>query len=161
MHRHRLAPDVARWLDREVRTGGLDLLAGRVVSVRTDTTPAVVTYLPRGSRQEMQVRADLVLNATGPAVDPAHADDAITRKMIERGDIARDPHGIGLRMDASGKALGADNCPRTALFVLGPARRAGDWEATAVPELSRHAHALAGVLGRRFGQVRRCSRRTK
>jgi uncharacterized NAD(P)/FAD-binding protein YdhS len=151
VHRHRLAPDIARWLDCEVRAGGLDLIAGRVVRVSPDAESSVVAYLPRGSRDESHVRADLVLNATGPAADPIHASDSLMRRLLERGDIARDPHGIGLRLDESGQALGADGRPRPGLFILGPARRARDWEATAVPELSRHAHALAGVLARRFG----------
>src|SRR5690606_12495015 len=92
------------------------------------------------------IRCDAVVLA---AVDTPAGDALATRELEQRlrlrGLFMPDPLGFGWVTERSGAAIRADGRTRR-LYVLGPARREGRREGTAVPELRRQVAELASVL---------------
>ena len=64
-----------------------------------------------------------------------------------------DPLRLGLDVDLDGAALAADGrgaeVGGSPIHVIGPLRKGGLWETTAIPEIRRQAADLAGVILRR------------
>jgi uncharacterized NAD(P)/FAD-binding protein YdhS len=66
--------------------------------------------------------------------------------LLEQGLLRPDPLGMGVDVSAEGAVLDAHGEPSRVLHALGPARKGGLWETTAVPELRGQAAALAARL---------------
>jgi uncharacterized NAD(P)/FAD-binding protein YdhS len=89
---------------------------------------------------------DAVVNATGPAWDCRLADSALLRGLLDRGQAAPGPAGLGLATAADGALVDAGGRASERLFTLGALRRGELWETIAVPELRTQAAALAERL---------------
>jgi uncharacterized NAD(P)/FAD-binding protein YdhS len=146
VHRHRLAPAAARRLERLLAAGEAECLAARVVALRPLADGVQVTLRRRGSPQTEQHVVGAVVNCTGPDPDWRQHSAPLVRQLLAAGLLAPDPLRLGLLVDTGYRALGADGRPQPGLYVVGPALKAGWWEATAVPELRQHTRALATRL---------------
>lgn len=107
------------------------------------------------------LRCDAVVLATGdtPAGDALAARE-LEQRLSLRGMCLPDPLGFGWVTERNGAAIGADGRTRR-LYVLGPPRREGRRETTAVHELRQQAAELASVLIRSSAisdRVRRLAR---
>jgi uncharacterized NAD(P)/FAD-binding protein YdhS len=92
------------------------------------------------------VPADAVIACVGPSADPLH--DPFLATALRDGVLARHPLGLGLDVDAAGRARRPDGTVHEHLWTMGSLRKGADWECTAVPELRRHAHDIAGAIAR-------------
>ena len=88
----------------------------------------------------------MLIRATGLTLDLRNAMQTPFARMIADGLITADPHGLGLRTDAAGRALDANGERVPNLSILGPLQRGPFWEITAVPELREAAKALGQRL---------------
>jgi uncharacterized NAD(P)/FAD-binding protein YdhS len=68
------------------------------------------------------------------------------KSLLDRGLVEADEFELGIRTDLAGQCLGAAGPTHAGFFYVGPMMRADHWEATAVPELRRHAELLAEKL---------------
>ncbi len=145
-HRHRAAPPVRAAADEALRSGRLQLLAGRVL--RADAVPAggCTLHVQRRGGGLQAVPARWVINCTGAGPAQAAGLDALWRGLLQRGQVRVDALGLGIEVDAQHRLLAADGQPQPHWHYIGPLLRAGHWEATAVPELRQHAQALAQAL---------------
>jgi uncharacterized NAD(P)/FAD-binding protein YdhS len=66
--------------------------------------------------------------------------------LIRHGHACSNDLGIGFHTDDHGALIGADGLPSPVLFTLGPPRRGGLFETTAVPEIRTQAADLARRL---------------
>jgi uncharacterized NAD(P)/FAD-binding protein YdhS len=149
IHRHRMAPQVAGWLE-ELRTSGRfqvapGRLAGcsvgpggvRVALERPQATPAVPDTV------------DYVVACTGPAADVTRLGDPLVDSLLARGLARPGSLGIGFAVTSDGALIDRAGRASEALWALGSLRQGTVWETTAVPELRGQAAALARRLGAR------------
>jgi hydroxyacylglutathione hydrolase len=146
--RHRMAPRIAETLDAELSAGTLTLLKGSVEAVRRDGTGAVVRARSHDG-ERFEVRAERVINCTGPAMDYRRVGSALLNSLFAQGLITPGPLGGGLWSDEHG-ALRANNGRHSrVLFNIGPGRQGTLLESIAIPELRVQAQALAEHLAAR------------
>jgi uncharacterized NAD(P)/FAD-binding protein YdhS len=153
--RHRCAPEAHARFTALRDAGWLRVQAGRIVAAQEGAGAAELLVAPRGGGQPRLLRADLIVNCTGPrtaleALAPGPAT-ALLQRLHQAGYLCPDALGLGLAVDGDGALLDAHGRPSPVLSYLGPWLRARDWEATAVPELRQHALALARRLLREAG----------
>lgn len=144
VHRHRIAGRVAEGLERLKSEGRLTVVSGRLGRVAADDEGVVVDWSPRGGGVAAPLKADWLIDCTGPG--HSAATDSLTGPLIASGRARMDALGLGLDLDGDGRALGADGRPDPALHVLGPPARAAFWETIAVPDIRKRIEDTARVL---------------
>ncbi|MFN3428594.1 MAG: FAD/NAD(P)-binding protein, partial [Candidatus Sericytochromatia bacterium] len=145
VHRHRMAPEVAGAIGRLRESGQLTLHAGRVEAYEEGPTGVSVRVRLRGGGHAI-VSVARVVNCTGPEADFRKKRHPLVANLLERGLVRPDALGMGIEVGDDGAVLDAQGAPSTNLFALGPVRKGGLWETTAVPELRAQASALAKAL---------------
>jgi uncharacterized NAD(P)/FAD-binding protein YdhS len=144
VHRHRMAPDVARQLAALQAEGRLRTERGRVTRVEPSGGRLRATLIDHG--QERVSVVDGVILCTGPVLDPAA--DPLLGRLIDRGVIRSHPLRIGLDLDEAGRVLAPDGRAWPTLHAMGGLRKGAEWESTAIPEIRGHArHVADAVLG--------------
>ena len=146
IHRHRMAPQVARRIDEAIGRGALSILAGRFRGIETVGHGLAIRYRPRGRDAEDTLAVDHVVNCSGPSSDYGAIEQKLVRALLDRGAIRPDALSLGLDVDASLKLLDADGKVQPRLYALGPVTKGRFWECTAVPEIRRQAEELAERL---------------
>jgi uncharacterized NAD(P)/FAD-binding protein YdhS len=149
-HRHRMAPQAADAFAGAVRRGVVLPIAARLESVIAGTHGLEVAVRPRGQSTVLRLAVGAVINCTGPDSDLRRAGDVLVRQLLDDGLIAVDHLGLGLEVTAAGAVLDAQGQTDGRLFYVGPLLKARDWEATAVPELRRHAQTVAQTIAASF-----------
>jgi uncharacterized NAD(P)/FAD-binding protein YdhS len=148
VHRHRVPPDLLDMVETAIAEGRAERIAGRVVSAGSTAEGVRVTLRRRGAATDEVREAHHLVNATGPDLDLRRSGGPLLRTLLAEGLLAQDLLRTGLMSDTQGSALGADGRPVPGLYVLGGARRATEWEATAMHEVSGQAERLAERLRR-------------
>ena len=146
VHRHRMAPEVAARIDGAVASGRLRVLAGRMLSLRTEIGGVTVTWRQRTNTSVRADRVEWVVNCTGPEGDPRRSGNGVVRGLIASGLARPDPLNLGLDVADDGRLIGADGAPAPDMFGLGPLTRGALWEVTAVPDIRIQAARLAARL---------------
>lgn len=144
VHRHRIAPGIAATLESLQSAGRLTVGAGRVRQARETADGVEVVWTPRGGQGERRTSADWLIDCSGPGHDPA--TQAPMASLIEAGRARLDPLGLGLELDAAGRAIRADGSVDPRLFVLGPPARAAYWETVAVPDIRKRIEIVTAAL---------------
>jgi uncharacterized NAD(P)/FAD-binding protein YdhS len=143
VHRHRLAPAVARDLQRLRTSGALQVHAGRIEHARTVAGGILITWRSRGQGAATELLVRQLVNATGSDYSIVRSNDPLIRSLLRDRLIAADSLGLGLRTHTHGAVIGADGATVPRLYYVGPMLRERDWEATAVPELRGLVEQLA------------------
>jgi uncharacterized NAD(P)/FAD-binding protein YdhS len=146
VHRHRLAPEVARQISQAVATAQLDFEAGRVLACNVANDGLTVRMRPRGSSGPAILAVQYVINCTGPASDYRRVDDPLVRSLLAQGLIRPDPLHLGLDVDRDNRLIAGDGTPSPRLYAAGPVTKAATWEITAVPDLRVQTETLAHHL---------------
>lgn len=142
--RHRAAPAPWALIESLMRSGQLTVRAGRLASMRDLGPLAEVTIRTRAGGEEL-LRPGHVVNCTGPDTRCEVADPFVA-SLVRQGMVTPDPFGLGLRCAAGGRLIARDGSTHRRLWLVGPLRRADDWEATAIPELRVHAAETAALI---------------
>jgi len=66
--------------------------------------------------------------------------------LLARGMVRPDPLFLGLDVSTEGALIDQDGTASDSLYTVGPARKGGLWESTAVPELRQQALKLVEHL---------------
>ena len=145
-HRHRCAPQPGARLHEELESGGLQLMAGRIV--RYEPTPHNISVYVRrrGASTEDRLTVKAVINCTTPALDLHQLDDPLLKSLRADGLLVPDALGTGMDIAPSGALLDCNAVPSDWLYYVGPFLQARDWEATAVPELREYVKRMAQTL---------------
>lgn len=160
VHRHRIAPQVARQVAELVGAGRLEIVAGRIAGIYAadagievrirrrgcPLTPLSFAESPSPSTGEGISRFAFAFNCTGPLGAIARTRDALLRGLLERGLVRADKHGIGLDVDERSRTAGADR-----LWTLGPLTKGRYWEIVAVPDIRVQAAAAADDIAKELG----------
>ncbi len=145
VHRHRMAPQVARSVGDLERAGRLRFAAGRVTGV-TAHRGGLRVHVLRPDGTASHVEAAVVAGCTGPP--PSLDAHPLLARLAADGLCRPGPLGIGIATDPDGGVLTASG-RAGGLHALGSLRRGDLWETTAIPEIRAQAFDLAALLGRR------------
>jgi uncharacterized NAD(P)/FAD-binding protein YdhS len=149
VHRHRIAPEVARQIVELVAAGRLEIVAGRIGDVREVDGQMEVEIRRRapppapGPEGVGRRPFAFVFNCTGPLGAIERSRDPMLRRMIDDGLVRPDPLGIAVDVDERSRAAGADR-----LWALGPLTKGRYWEIVAVPDIREQARAVADDIAR-------------
>lgn len=143
VHRHRIAPDMGRMLDRLSAEDRLILKAGRLERIEADGARIRAHWRP-WRQAAAALTADWIIDCTGPGHDAA--THPLTGSLITQGRARLDPLGLGLDLDADGRVLDAQGRADGRLWVLGPPARAAFWETIAVPDIRKRIERMAEEL---------------
>jgi uncharacterized NAD(P)/FAD-binding protein YdhS len=146
IHRHRAAPPTAAAVAGMIEHGELQTRAGRVVRWEPDAGGVRVHVRPRGAGGTETIFVERVVNCTGPSSDVRRVGDPLLNALLARGLMVADPHRLGILVSSDCALVGAAGEPSETFFLVGPLLKARFWEATAVPELRRHAKSVAERL---------------
>ena len=146
VHRHRIAPEVARQIVELVAAGRLEIVAGRIADVRPTGDGLEVAIRRRGKDDADLMRFAFLFNCTGPLGAIERSRDPILRRMLDDGLVRPDQLGIALEVDGRSRAEGADR-----LWALGPLTKGRYWEIVAVPDIRTQAAAVAEDIANELG----------
>jgi len=138
VHRHRIAPEVARTIHNMIAGDRLEILAGRIVAASESDERLEVEIRRRRSTNRQTFDVAYAFNCTGPLHSIARTRDPLLRSLLDGGHVRADQLGIGLEVDERSRAAGSDR-----LWALGPLTKGRFWEIIAVPDIREQAAAVA------------------
>ena len=94
-----------------------------------------------------------MINCTGPEADWRRIDNTLLSSLFAQGLARPDSLFVGLDVDRDGCMLDEQGRASQSLFAIGPVRKGGLWETTAVPELRQQASDLADQVVRAMKRV--------
>jgi len=145
VHRHRIAPEVARTLAQLIGEGRLEIVAGRVITARDNGELLEVDYRRRATRQPQTIEVAFAFNCTGPLHSVARTRDPLLRSLFESGQVRPDHLGIGLNVDERSRA-------GERAWALGPLTKGRFWEIIAVPDIREQAAVVADDIEQELGR---------
>ena len=145
VHRHRIAPEVARTVAGLIGEGRLEIVAGRIISAREEGGELTVQVRKRGSGLIDEMRFAYAFNCTGPLHAIGRTRDPLLRSLLDRGQVRPDHLGLGLQVDESSRA-------GDGLWALGPLTKGRYWEIIAVPDIREQAAQVADDIARELGR---------
>lgn len=148
IHRHRIAPEIAKRVEELMAASRLEVVAGRLVDVRETEDGVEAAIRRRGEPQARpRQRFDYIFNCTGPLHDIGRTRDPLLRQLIDDGLAVPDELGIGLAVDPSCRAEGSRR-----LWALGALTKARYWEMIAVPDIRNQAAEVAEDIATELGR---------
>ncbi len=146
-HRYRAPRETFAAFERRIESGRAELVKGRIAGAeRTGGKNIVMTVKCADRIREIEVQA--VVNATGPNSDYSKIDRPLVRNLLRRGLMRTDELRLGIDASKAFRVYSREGAEQPRLFALGPPLRGLFYEATAVPEITRHARAIASELSR-------------
>lgn len=146
VHRHRLAPSVAKKIEAMRDSGKLTILAGKVTGAEPDGDGIRLSYRPRHADVPETLSVRRIVNGTGPQGDLTATHEPLLANLRDRGLLRADPLRIGIDVDQEARAIAADGTSSDRLTVIGPMTRGAFWEIVAVPDIRRQAWSVARRL---------------
>jgi uncharacterized NAD(P)/FAD-binding protein YdhS len=141
VHRHRIAPEVARRIADLIAEGRLEIAAGRLQSARSDGDSVVVEMQRRGSSVSRPVRVSAVIDCTGPLQGVGRTANPLLRSLLDSGVARPDSIDLGLELDGGARVAGSER-----LWALGSLTKGRYWEIVAVPDIRAQAAAVAADI---------------
>jgi uncharacterized NAD(P)/FAD-binding protein YdhS len=143
VHRHRMAPRIAADIDALVKSGQLEITAGRIAAAHEAGDGVIMSLATRAG--ERTFKAGHVVNCTGPGADFGRIAIPLIADLRGRRLAIADPLGVGFEtVDCA--VIDGDGKPSSWLFALGPLTRPVWWEITAVPEINLQIERLVAQL---------------
>jgi uncharacterized NAD(P)/FAD-binding protein YdhS len=146
VHRHRAAPEIARFMEEHRSTGMIQLHAGRIVGYREIGSRVEIRYHQRKNGEAGGFLADRVINCTPPETDCRRLQDPLMAALVAEGKVRPDPLFLGLDSSADGALVDRQGVISDSLYTLGSARKGSLWESTAVPEIRQQVYRLVRHL---------------
>lgn len=146
VHRHRLAPSVARRIGLMMRGRELVVRAGEIVGLELGKDGVEAVWRPRGGKVIRRLSIDAVVNCAGLLGDLEETSDPLLAKLLAQGRIRPDPCRLGADVDASSRLLGSDGLAQPGLFAVGPLTRGAFWEITSVTDIRSQAAGAAQTI---------------
>ena len=147
VHRHRIAPQVARKIREMIADGRLEIAAGRVRTATESGEGIEVEIARRGGKASETRSFGHVFNCTGPLGAIARTRNPLLRQLLDDGLVQPDPLGIALDVDEASRVAGAQR-----LWALGPMAKGKFWEIIAVPDIRVQVAHVASDIVAELGQ---------
>lgn len=149
VHRHRMAPAVARSIEELLAAERLTVTAGRIESLSLSSDGVAVAWRKRGGGLNFRL-VDTVVNCTGGRTVLAQDAGTLAARLAAAGLLRPDPCGLGIDVDRRCRVLGANGLATPALYALGPMTQGVFGEMTSVPDLRHQAADVARTVTASF-----------
>jgi uncharacterized NAD(P)/FAD-binding protein YdhS len=146
VHRHRMAPEVAKTIAELIARDALRMLAGRTGEIVESADGLNVPIRLRGEGETITVHAGRVINCSGPEHDFRKLDNPLVQRLLAQGLMTPYPLNIGVHVASDGALVDTGGAASTRLFTIGPVRFGALIETTAIPEVRVQARDLAELL---------------
>jgi len=148
VHRHRIAPGLARQIEHLVSNGRLRVWKGRVGQVQAGEQEGVAELRLKKALYAVSLPVQRIINCTGPQgrFSRIALHDALVNNLVEQGLLRDDATHTGVDALPDGRLVQADGQPSAGLFTLGTPMRGVLFECTSVPEIRQQATELAALL---------------
>jgi len=146
VHRHRLAPEVAKRIDDFQESGRLTVLSGRIQGLALRPDGVEVTWTPRGEGAPRVRRVAQVVNCTGPRGELDGSEGSLIGRLMASGLVRPDACRLGVDVDARSRLVGASGHAAESLFAVGPLTRGQFYEITSVPDIRLQAADCADSI---------------
>jgi uncharacterized NAD(P)/FAD-binding protein YdhS len=146
VHRHRIAPQIARRLADLVAEGRLEIVAGRILVAREEEGGITVEVARRGGRRRTQ-RFGLLINCTGPLHAMSRTANPLLRSLLDSGAAKPDALDIGLDVQKGATVAGSQR-----LWALGSLTKGRYWEIIAVPDIRVQAAEVAAAIAEELAE---------
>jgi uncharacterized NAD(P)/FAD-binding protein YdhS len=140
--RHRAPIDALALVDSLRSRGRLEVIAGRIARCNPTHDALEVEVACTDGRRRLE-RYHCIVRCIGPALEPSEADTPLIQALVATGIATADPARLGIVSDEWGRVVSPSGAPSERVFGIGAVRRASSWETTAMPDITRHALALA------------------
>ncbi len=148
VHRHRLAPPHADMIEAMIAEGTLEVVGGRISSMRDGPDGVHVRYRRRADAGQAELLVQRVIMASG-VEHISRTRDPLMQRLLDRGLVRVDGQGLGLDVTEGLNVVRADGTPAERIWALGPIVRGVFWECVAVPDIRvQAAHAAVSVVAR-------------
>jgi uncharacterized NAD(P)/FAD-binding protein YdhS len=144
IHRYRVPAATYASFARLQAQGRIVNHRGRISAVESIDSELHIEII-RAQRSET-VRAAYVVNCTGPNTDIRRVDCPLVRSALRRGLVRPDSLHLGIDSSEQYRLLDATGREQPNLLGIGPLLRGLWYETTAVPEIVKHASAIATEL---------------
>jgi uncharacterized NAD(P)/FAD-binding protein YdhS len=146
VHRHRIAARIADQLTLQLRSGQIQIHAGRITDYQEVAGGVDITYRQRKTGAMAKLRVSHVVNCTGPEGDYRRVGSPLLQDLMKNGLARPDELSLGLDTANDGAVLDSQGSPSDFLYAVGPLRKGKLWESIAVPELRIQVAELANLL---------------
>lgn len=148
VYRHRISPAIWDYVNQEIKSGKVELKAGRIVTICPQKNSLSVMYRPRHEQAVQELQSEFVINCTGPETLHGERLPELIQFLLDQNLGQLDPLGYGLVTAPNGGLLNADGQAVHGLFTVGPLRKGKLWETTAIPEIRVQAKCIASEICR-------------
>lgn len=155
VHRHRMAPAIARRIEALRETGRLEIVTGRVLGAAPGPDGTELRVRLRGAQADTRLVARRVIDATGLPCGPFASPNPVIAHLVEDGHARPAPLGFGLDLADDAALIARDGQVSDRLFAVGPLGRAAFWEIIAIPDIRQQCADLAEDLAGRLGGRRK------
>lgn len=149
VHRHRMAPAVARNIEDLQSAGVLTVTAGRLESLSALSDGVAVAWRQRGGGLTYRI-VDTVVNCTGGRTILAEDGDSLVGRLAAAGLVRPDACSLGIDVDRRCRVLGASGLATPGLYAVGPMTQGVFGEMTSVPDLRLQAAEVARTVTASF-----------
>ncbi len=157
--RHRAAKEVFDSIGKLREKNVLEILAGRLISMAETGNDIEIIYWDKKTKKDRIVKANRVINCTGPETDITMVNDEFIKNLLKQGFIAPDELKLGMNALPDGTIIQKDNSISPLLFTLGTNLKGILWESTAVPELRLQAQQLATEILRQLFSAKKSEKK--
>ena len=119
----------------------LHILRARVSELSADVSGLLHLKL-KTMTEERQITVDRLFNCTGGSALKLGKLPELLTSLQQQGLIALDSFGLGVKTGPCGELLNSQENIVAGCFVIGPLRRASDWESTAMREIREQAQKI-------------------
>jgi uncharacterized NAD(P)/FAD-binding protein YdhS len=144
IHRHRLAPEIAKHMQELRDSGRLVIHRGRIGDIAA--TRGGLEVQVRSGAKVQPLRIGRLINSLGFELDARRSDSPLIQSLLRSGAVRPGIASLGLRTDALGRLQAAGGRTWSSLFTLGSLRAGELWETTGAHEIQIQARALAEHL---------------
>lgn len=144
VHRHRMAPEIAKQLLSAKASGQCKILAGRVQEYQPETDKHIqVIYKARGQSETQRIQTHWVINCAGAGQNFALRQDPLIHQLIQTHHAQLSDFQLGFQTTPEGHLVFEPGFHKTGIYAIGPLQKGQLWESTAVPEIRQQAQHLA------------------
>jgi len=146
VHRHRMAPEIGRRIEKAIDSGQLAIGVGHITSIEQDGGLFEVTYQKRHEKASSVISAERVINALGIGFDITKSKIPLIQHLVRRGLLVPDELGIGPKIARDDALIDKYGVASDWLFGAGLITRSRYWEIVAVPDIRLQIEQLVGRL---------------
>jgi len=155
VHRHRMAPAVARRIAALVEDGRLASIAGRLEGIAASPDGRLAARVRRrGAATAEPIAVDRIVNCCGLDRSPVASREPLMQSLLDGGIARADALGLGLDVTAESRLLRRDGAVADTAFALGPLTVGRFWEIVAVPDIRVQCRDVAETLATTLAAAR-------